>query len=381
MPLKMKGKLMTRNYLKSKFVMIIIVVIPVTIVFGCIGLFLPNPNSSADLAVTFNTISDEDNPTPINGEPTCTDYPVFQNILGREGHHAATITAFPDGELLAAWYSYKGHDELEDADVFISRRYPDCDTWEKPKLLIDKPNNTGNPVLYSEENEVWLFYAVIPFGWDTAHVEFTHSHNKGITWSETENVTALLGTNVRYPPVRTSTGKLILPVYDEIGERSLFFSLEDTMDWQYLSAIPSDPGNIQPSIIQTEDQHLLAVMRNRSGNWLWTAESPNGGRTWSTPADAGFPNPRSAAQILKLANGHLILIFNNDPSERRQLSVALSTNNGQSWPYVKILNNQPGSCYPSATQAPDGKIHILYTADRTCIRHAQLTEAWIAHSN
>jgi len=345
---------------------------------GC-GLILPN-TELGDLDLFFNgPVVTSDLVAP--DEPVFVAGSLFDAIPGKVGSHAPTLTAFGDGELLAAWYSYTGPHELTGSAIYLSRRAAGSDRWNVPELLIDRPCGVGNPVLYSEGDDVWLFHAVVPFGWDTSHIEVQRSADRGVTWEQAGPVSFSLGSNTRFPPVRSPEGALLLPAYDDLLGRSLFFESTDGEYWRFLAAVSSGLGNIQPSLARVSNDRLLAVMRNTEGNWLWVMASDDGGRTWCTPIDSGLPNPGSPAMLLALADGKLVLIFNDSRSQRRPLSIALSTDDGQTWPYRRILADGDGKySYPAAVEAADGVIHILFTASRQTIQHVALNTAWIISS-
>jgi hypothetical protein len=87
------------------------------------------------------------------------------------------------------------------------------------------------------------------------------------------------------------------------------------------------------------------------------------------------------------------LVHNDIEEGRHRLSVWLSTNEGKTWPYRKILvNGKPGSAvrghYPAIIQGKDGLIHISYTnqiagpeggKDLKNIAHASFSEGWLMH--
>lgn len=333
-----------------------------------------------DLDLLFNLPATRD-PIAISGEPVFRNEPLFDAIAGKRGHHAATIVAFDDGELLAAWYSYDGPGELDGAAIYMARRASDQSAWDAPFLHIDRPNGDGNPVLFAEGDAVWFFQAVVPFGWSTAHIEMQRSEDRGHSWSPPATIEGPLGSNTRYPPLRLRNGRLLLPAYDDLLQRSLFFASEDGNDWRLESMIETawDARAIQPSIVELGSGRLLTVMRNTGGEWLWVAASDNKGKRWSPARDSGFPNPASAAAITRLASGNLILVFNDSPTERRPLSVAMSLDDGQTWPLRRILADGEETCsYPSVVQGPDGLVHIVYSLSRRRIQHAIINEAWIA---
>jgi len=113
----------------------------------------------------------------------------------------------------------------------------------------------------------------------------------------------------------------------------------------------------------------------------YRSESRDGGRTWSAGRETEFPNPNSAVDFIKLKNGHLLLVYNdNNEGERMPLTVAISTDKDQSYPHRRNIVNKPGdtAAYPSAIQTQDGKIHIVYTShERTVIEHAVFDESAI----
>ena len=158
--------------------------------------------------------------------------------------------------------------------------------------------------------------------------------------------------------------------------------------------IHSDRGNLQPAVVQLTDTHLVAYCR-RAGDykptddgWMVRAESHDGGFTWTRGIDSKFPNPNAAIDFKKLANGHLLLVYNDHMSQRAPLTVAISTDHGVSFPHRKNLAEGPGSfSYPTAIQTRDGKITLpsppMHTPsfDTQCSRKLPsfpLTSLWSA---
>jgi predicted neuraminidase len=318
-----------------------------------------------------------------SGDPVFRTEPVFDRIPGKLGSHAPTITAFPGGELLAAWYSYSGPGELDGSAIYTAGWRPDAGGWEPPQLHIDRPEGHGNPVLYSAGDDAWLFQAVVPGGWSTAHIEVQRSADRGRTWSVPRVIAGPLGSNVRFPPVRLSDGTLLLPAYDDLLQRSLFFASADGENWTLRSVIATagPHRSIQPSVAVLEGGRLLSVMRNTGGGWLWVTASDDDGRGWTEPADSGFPNPASPAALLRLTSGDLVLVYNDSNALRRPLSIAVSGDDGATWHPPRVLVDGDGAyAYPSAVQTPDGLIHVVYSHDREWIGYIALNEAWLVRA-
>lgn len=333
----------------------------------------------ADVDLRFN-VSGEVTPVETSGDPVFRAQPIFESIPGKVGSHAPGLAALPDGELLAAWYSYAGPHELDGSAIYMARCPAGSAEWGAPWSHIDRSEGDGNPVLYSEGQTVWLFQAVVPASWSTAHIEMQRSDDRGVTWSAPQRINGPTGSNVRFPPVRTADGTLLLPAYDDLLQRSLFFGSADGESWSLWSAVFTVPPNqnLQPSVAVLAEGRLLAVMRNGGGGWLWVTASDDGGYSWAAPADSGFPNPGSPAALLRLASGALILIFNDSPAARRPLAIGISADEGATWAPARILVDGDGAyAYPAAVQTPDGLIHIVYSHDRQQIAHITLNEAWI----
>ena len=117
--------------------------------------------------------------------------------------------------------------------------------------------------------------------------------------------------------------------------------------------------------------------------YIVRSESHDGGQTWSEGKDTEFPNPNAAIDFIKLQSGHLLLVYNNSGTDRTPLTVAVSTDGDQSYPFRRdIATGDHDYAYPYAVQAADGKIHLVYTSDaRSVINHAVFDESAILKSN
>jgi predicted neuraminidase len=354
-----------------------LVAIAVLLLAGCPS--RPASDGAATGGLEFN-IGGPPTPIQVEDQPIFQSEPVFQSLSGRVGSHAPTLTTFADGELLVAWYSYVGPSELDGAAIYTARRRPGAEGWEPPVLLVDRPESAANPVLYSEDEQVWLFYAVVPGGWSTAYVQVQRSADRGRTWPTANCIGGPLGTNVRHPPVRTADGSLLLPAYSDLLPRSLFFASHDGQTWALRSQLPTPLPhcNLQPSLAVLANGGLLAVMRNGGHGWLWVTVSEDDGQSWAPPIDSGFPNPDSPAALLGLADGCLVLIYNDSAVDRRPLSITISADQGATWHPPRVLADGDGAyAYPAAAQTPDGLVHVVYSHDRQRIQHLTLNQAWI----
>jgi predicted neuraminidase len=309
--------------------------------------------------------------------------------------HPACFTELTNGDLYLAYYGGEGEYEGDTAD-FGARLKKGETKWTDPVVIADTPwLAEGNPVVWqAPDGLVWLYY-LNRYGdtWSTSRIRAKVSKDGARTWSDPIQVTWEEGTMVRGHPIVLMNGDYFLPIYHETGHdteivgadsTSLFLRYHPkTHAWKETGRIRSSKGNIQPSVVQIDENYLIAYCRRCGGyeptndGWLVRAESHDGGETWSEGADSKFPNPNAAVDIKKLRNGHLIMAYNDSMNDRNPLTVAISTDNDKTWPYKKDIINQPGGDfgYPTLLETQDGKIHLLFTSEeRTVINQVVFEE-------
>src|SRR5690606_3110063 len=162
-------------------------------------------------------------PPVVGNNIPLTAAPLFSTSPGRTGHHAAAVGVLGDGELVAAWYSYDGPHELDNAALYFARRPSAAHVWTAPEMITGLPMRVGNPVLYVEGDRIMLFFAHVPFGWSTASVWQTVSTDRGSSWHAPTQLNGPLGANVRNPPIRLDDGALLLPAYSDFWLNGFFF--------------------------------------------------------------------------------------------------------------------------------------------------------------
>jgi len=306
---------------------------------------------------------------------------IFEKVEGFPSCHAATIAELPNGELLVAWYAGQ-QEKATDVAILFSRRARGSDKWSQPKVLVDTPDKSeGNPVLWCDPKEtLWLFYVTMQGGgWTTCNIKCIKSKDNGMTWSEPVFLREELGWMTGVKPLVLKNGEILLPLYDEVNVSSVFMISGDSRrTWLKTGPIKSNPGNIQPSVVQLDDGSLLCYMRTWRPGKMWQSTSRDNGRTWSQATQHDLPNPGSRLDMVRLKSGDLVLIFNNTPRGRTPLSAALSSDEGKTWPAIKNLETEQGEfSYPAVIQCPDGLIHVVYTYRRTHIKHIEFDKSWL----
>ncbi|MEK7793171.1 MAG: sialidase family protein [Candidatus Hydrogenedentota bacterium] len=329
---------------------------------------------------------------------------VTTKVIGKEFpgqyKHPASFAELDNGDLYLAYYGGGGEYE-DDSKVWGMRLRAGTEQWSTPEIIADTPFlGEGNPVVWqAPDATVWLFY-VQRYGetWSESRINAKISRDGARIWSDSFVLAFEKGMMVRGRPILLQDGDYLLPIYHETGNdrenvgadtTSLFIRIDpDTHTWKETGRITSRTGNLQPAPVEIEPGHLIAYCRRGGGyepvtdGYVVRSESRDGGWTWSPGVDSAFPNPNAAVDFIKLANGHLLLVYNDSMLDRDPLTVAISTDNDKTWTHRKnIAEGKEDFAYPVALQAKDGKIHIIYTKDeRATIMHAAFDETAILGS-
>ncbi len=111
----------------------------------------------------------------------------------------------------------------------------------------------------------------------------------------------------------------------------------------------------------------------------------DGGLRWSPVFGTNLVHRDAAVAAERLSDGSLIALYNNTAWDRRDLSIVRSTDGGRSWskPHPFERDTSPDLSvrreysYPYLYRSNDGRIHLLYTWQRTKIRHLVFNDTWI----
>jgi predicted neuraminidase len=295
--------------------------------------------------------------------------------------HASTIEETKSG-LVAAWFggTREGHD---DVGIWVSRQTDG--KWSKPvevatgEVAGDR-HPCWNPVLFQpKDGPLLLFYKVGPDPqrwWGMLR----RSTDGGATWSEAERLPDGFLGPVKNKPIELASGELLCPSSTETPTKPsqwrVHFERTPDLGKTWTKTAPPEPGQepvqaIQPSILQHGENQLQAIGRSRSKR-LFETWSNDGGKSWNEVKLTDLPNPNSGTDAVTLKDGRHLLVYNDTPSGRTPLSVALSED-GKTWRIAQALETEPGEySYPAVIQTADGRVHITYTWKRQKVRHIVL---------
>jgi predicted neuraminidase len=305
-------------------------------------------------------------------------------------HHGSSVAELHDGTIAIVWYHGVEEKSL-DSRIVWSKRAPGAAGFAPVEVLYDDPARAeGNPVLWvDEDGELFVFFVTIMGeGWHQSAIRLVRSSTQGALWSAPTFLREDYCWMTRNHPLRLANGEMLLPLYNECLAMPVFMRGASTLgSWQEeqeLSMVISHAGQIQPAVVQLGDGTVAAITRDGTPiNRIRRFTSSDSGASWTAAMPIDLPNKGTGVDQVRLANGHVVVIFNNSVTQRFPLAAALSTDGGATFGAIRHLNEvcDFAECqysYPSIIQAEDESIWVSYTYNRTTIGYVRFNELWLA---
>jgi len=331
--------------------------------------------------------------------------------------HAANLLLLKSGDLLCVWFSGTWEGQ-SDVGILLSRLPKGSKQWSKPRLVDHHIGESyQNPVLFQAPNgTIWLIHTTqaAEQGQANAKVLVAKSDDGGDHWTTPSVLFDQAGAFVRQRLLVMPNHDWMLPMYftpskgittgAESNYSVVKISSDQGAQWK-TCAVPQSNGLVQPDVVRLSDGTYMMFFRSRFADYIYKSVSKDG-CIWTAPQKTPLPNNNSSIQVATLTNGHLVIAFNNVGSvvsrgkpqagPRKPLSVAISEDGGNSWPWVRDLEtgklragelsaesvkkNEPGReeySYPSIIQGSDHKVYVAYTYRRFTVKAVRFDENWI----
>jgi predicted neuraminidase len=318
--------------------------------------------------------------------------------------HASTVVELKNGDIMAAWF---GGTREGAADVAIYGAQQHDGVWSAPRELARaKGVPCWNPVLFhTRDGRLWLYYKFgpKPTSWLGAR---KWSSDEGRTWSAEERLPAGILGPIKDKPLLLDNGAIVsgssvegsnwaawiersedngatwtkfgpitVPESADVPDEKAIAAMRAEINTAGDHYPPRDKtvGIIQPSVVWLNGHHLRFYARSQTRSGLIAvADSADDGKTWTQPHFIALPNPNSGIDAVRLADGRVVLIFNNSFEGRTPLDLALSTD-GEHFKIFKTLEDAPGEySYPAIVQAKNGDLLITYTWRRETIKFVRI---------
>ncbi len=190
-------------------------------------------------------------------------------------------------------------------DIILKRSSDNGQTWSEWTVL--KGGDGGvylRPEVVNAGDKLYLFYTVDVNGKQDGdyRIEYLESGDGGVTWSEGTAVSFVreeyLISTLSGHGIKTSDGKLILPLQCRVGNRgtvAVLYSDDNGVTWN-LSEVVSGLRNNAASIAEINGKVVMYISHSSAAASRKIAISEDGGATWSEPVDATIPTGTAGYQ-------------------------------------------------------------------------------------
>jgi predicted neuraminidase len=294
----------------------------------------------------------------------------------------------------------------------------------------------GNPVAErAADGTLHLYYVTVSLGgWAGSSITTSSSADDGETWSPARRLISSpflnVSTLVKGTPFHYADGTIGLPVYHEFlgkfGELLRLDASGAVLDKQRLS---DGRRALQPVVLVQDGERAQVLMRHGDGgaNRVLGSATADAGRHWAPVRETPLKNPNAAVTGVAMPDGTLLAVLNNIDANRDALSLVASRDGGASWRTIHTLEDQQAArerladpaayanavktqalatdaslrdaapfaesslqhmcvaqrcsfefSYPYLILTSRGDAQLVYTWNRSFIKHVEFSGAWLA---
>jgi hypothetical protein len=190
-------------------------------------------------------------------------------------------------------------------------------TWSSPQIFCSTPNKRSwSPFTFREGNTVYVFWVIDQdTGLVDAQVWWRKTTNSGATWSNATLAVNNHSLGDALQIIKHGSNYIMSAFYGVSSQDFRAYALKTTNiegTWtkgaDVTVSVPR--GAMEPSICLLSNGNLCMIIRTDTG-YLCKAISTNDGDTWGSAVSSGIQSPEAMARVLRLANGKLLIIWNN----------------------------------------------------------------------
>jgi formylglycine-generating enzyme required for sulfatase activity len=301
-----------------------------------------------------------------------------------QAYHNSALQQCDNGDLIAAYYNtLRWENEIDQSILTMRLRYG-SDEWDIPEPWPDFTDAAdAAPIFWNDEGKMWFFWGCRslvggpPF-------QFITSTDNGATWTPTRTPVfdGLVGKFTPQPVnsvVKTRDGTFYVPVDGEGNDTGLYATSDGGKTWRDTGG---RTAGRHTTFVLGKDESIIGYGGKNSNieGFMPRSVTTDGGKTYvNTKTEfmplAGGQRP----SIIRLASGRLFFVADTlssrVPGGRNASFIALSDDEGQTWRRRELpIASTCG--YVTATQTPNGVIHIVTSKTKPVALHVELNEAW-----
>ncbi|HEX3357891.1 MAG TPA: SUMF1/EgtB/PvdO family nonheme iron enzyme [Tepidisphaeraceae bacterium] len=302
-----------------------------------------------------------------------------------QAYHNSAIQMCPNGDLVAAYYNTLRWENDADQSILTMRLRYGSDQWDIPEPWPDFADAAdAGPIFWNDGKKLWLFWGCCqliggpPF-------QFITSTDNGASWTAA-HTPLFQGPVGTFTPqgvnsiVKTPDGTFYVPVDGHGSNTVLFATSDDGKTWRDTAG---RTAGRHTSFILGKDNSIVGFGGKNSNidGFMPLSTSKDGGKTYTVTKTEFMPLAGGQRpSVIRLSSGHIFFVADTlssrEPGGREASFVALSDDDGQTW-HRRDLPIASTCGYVTATQTPNGVIHIVTSKTKPVPLHIELNETWV----
>lgn len=286
------------------------------------------------------------------------------------------------GYLYSAWIS-GGKWEGNENYITVSVSQDRGRTWGRDKLVIyvnqEDSTRVMDPSLFNDKfgnlYMAWTKHiekkSVISKQWSEiwySKLKFSESKNT-IDYSAPRKVAP--GIMINKPFSSSITNEMVFPIAVWYAGNSILqqpfmykgdYGLNSLINFRKVGGMTMNVSKqhmiYEHMFVELKDSTYLGMTRTIDG--IYYSKSKDG-KVWDMAQKFIDLGPTTSARfhLSKLKSGRLALIFNNSTT-RTNMTICLSEDDGQTWPFRMVIDTNPDVSYPDMVETGPGVLNIVY---------------------
>lgn len=297
-----------------------------------------------------------------------------------------TVVRTSGGRIWAGWYSGGTKEPAPRHYNILIKSDDNGFSWSNEQLIIDsdvqnKVRAIDIQLWIDPNNRMWLF-------WVTRDDKFKFSDPRHLsTWamiSDIPDAEELNWSNprrisqgfLRCKPTVLTDGRYFLCAYDWTDDNYGYSESYDNGEtWQRRKGGKKLKTDFDETMVLEKKDGFLWMLARSKEKVLSESFSSNGGKTWSDGEKSRITAPPSRFFIDRLPSGRILLVYNNDPQKRCNMTVSLSEDDGNTWKYSLVIDqgNYGEISYPDVAWDSNGTCYIVYDHGRSSFKEILLS--------
>jgi hypothetical protein len=301
-----------------------------------------------------------------------------------QAYHNSAVQQCPNGDLIAAYYNtLRWENEIDQSILTMRLRYG-SDEWDIPEPWPDFTDAAdAAPIFFNDQGKMWFFFGCRSLI-GGAPFQFLASIDSGATWSaaHTPVFTNKVGEFTPQPVnsiVIDRQGTMYVPVDGEGNNTGLYATSDGGKTWRDTGG---RTAGRHTSFVLGKDGSIIGYGGKNSNidGFMPKSISTDGGKTYANSKTEFMPLAGGQRpSLIRLQSGRLFFVADTlssrVPGGRNASFVALSDDEGATWTRRELpIKSTCG--YVTATQTPNGVIHIVTSKTKPAPLHIELNEAW-----